>query len=343
MAHQVATKGCPPGWSPAVGTPYDAWPKPGTKECVQYSGCKWAGMFNSIDGGGSEPGSCRNGAQWLDGGMGDMACRIPESLVRSWSMAATYDRDRALLGRRLEVMVEGAPERSVVVEVMDVCSDDDCDGCCRDNTGDGRWRLIDLEKWPASQLLGFSPAGEKFDININKYPYDLKLSDRYSLTPLAGGDCEHRMWVYDTDKPFKSGSTTEPRTEMRIRNDYTSGVHSISFQLYVPSGTTGASVMQVFGGTGDYTTSLQLRVYDGKLLRYNSQILEENVHDRWIQINVAHDVKAHSIKIVVAGKPPLVVADRGTPAAGHYFKLGVYGQDGSSSRMEARYRSIQVL
>ncbi|KAG2485982.1 hypothetical protein HYH03_015305 [Edaphochlamys debaryana] len=78
-------------------------------------------------------------------------------------------------------------------------------------------------------------------------------------------------------------------------------------------------------------------------MRYSSEVVEENVYDRWIQVNVTHDVGTHKISIVVAGKPALIFDDRGTPTAGHYFKLGVYGQDGSSSRMEARYKSIQVL
>jgi hypothetical protein len=57
-------------------------------------------MFNSLDGGSSPP--CRNGAQWLNGGNGKYDCRFPEALVRSWSMAATYQLDQALLGQKLQ-------------------------------------------------------------------------------------------------------------------------------------------------------------------------------------------------------------------------------------------------
>ncbi|KAG2485981.1 hypothetical protein HYH03_015304 [Edaphochlamys debaryana] len=174
-----------------------------------------------------------------------------------------------------------------------------------------------------------------------QYPYDLDLSDRYRLKILNNDDCEHRMWVFDTDQPFEAGSTTAPRTEMRIYNNYTSGVHTIRFQIYIPDGTNASSVMQVFGGVTS-STALQLRVYDGKLMRFNSQVLDDNVYERWVQVSVTHDVETHKISISVPGKPALVVADRGTPVAGHYFKLGVYGQVGSSRRMEARYKSIKV-
>lgn len=42
-------------------------------------------------------------------------------------------------------------------------------------------------------------------------PYDVPLADRYSYD-----NGVHRMWVFSTDKPFKVGSPTEPRTEIRI-------------------------------------------------------------------------------------------------------------------------------
>ncbi|KAG2491580.1 hypothetical protein HYH03_010147 [Edaphochlamys debaryana] len=162
LGGQRVDAACPSGWFPAVGTIYDSWPKPGSKECVDYSGCQWAGQFFKIDGGS---GPCINGAQWLDGGNGDYACRFPESTVRSWSIAATYMLDDRLLGRKLQVMVENRPAVTTVVNVRDVCSDDDCDGCCAANTGGATWRLIDIEKWPASTLLGFNPSSGSFDIN----------------------------------------------------------------------------------------------------------------------------------------------------------------------------------
>jgi len=45
-----------------------------------------------------------------------------------------------------------------------------------------------------------------------QWPYNLKLSDRYSYH-----DGVRKLWVYSTDKPFNSGTTTKPRTEIRIR------------------------------------------------------------------------------------------------------------------------------
>lgn len=160
---------------------YDSWPKPGSHECIENSGCKWAGQFSepSIAAG---PSSCTtsnqcatytdwrgnvNKAECLDGGSGKIACRWPDATVRSWQMAATWDQNTGgLLGKSVKVMVEGNTARTATVRVMDTCDDKDCGGCCSKNTANGRHRLLDLEKWSALDLLGnFDPNAPNFDIN----------------------------------------------------------------------------------------------------------------------------------------------------------------------------------
>ena len=101
----------------------------------------------------------------------------------------------------------------------------------------------------------------------------------------------------------------------------------------------GAAPAQVFGGV-ESSTSLQLRVYDGKLMRYKSETLATSIYGRWLPVSVTHDTATHEIKIYVRGALKLTARDRGTEK--HYFKLGVYGQAGSSNKMEARYRNIVV-
>lgn len=105
-------------------------------------------------------------AQPLDGGDGNVCCRWPPEAVRAWSIAATHDADARLLGKQLEVMVEGRPGNSTTVNVKDVCNDADCDGCCSANTGGGRYALLDLEAWPASRLLGFDPTASLEDVEL---------------------------------------------------------------------------------------------------------------------------------------------------------------------------------
>ncbi|MGI3200380.1 hypothetical protein ACRJ4W_21520 [Streptomyces sp. GLT-R25] len=89
----------------------------------------------------------------------------------------------------------------------------------------------------ASPTDGWSKTA--FTYGMQK-PWNLDLGDRYSN---SGG--VQRMWVYDTDEPMSQGSSTDPRTEMRWRQEYTSGQHMWDADVYLPSGTNGATFVQI--------------------------------------------------------------------------------------------------
>ncbi|XP_058765847.1 citrate-binding protein-like [Vicia villosa] len=167
-------------------------------------------------------------------------------------------------------------------------------------------------------------------------PYDVSVNERYSFS-----NGVHKFWIYPTDKPFMSGSNTQPRTEIRITGyDYTSGVWQFEGSGYVPSGTSGVCVMQVFGGSSTATTS-QLRVYDGSLTYYKSPVLSPNIYNRWFKVNAIHDVGANNVKIYIDGN--LKYNGDGRGAGTHYFKIGVYVQNDPSSYMESRWRDMKVF
>lgn len=175
--HALATA-CPRGYRPAVGTLYDSWPKPGSVECDQFSGCQWAGMFAGLSPGGDTPSSCRAGAKFISGGSGTpKKCRWPESLVSEMRMGASTRTSR-LQGRQLEVLIQGSAgtgsdsgttDNKIIVNIGDYCANSDCDGCCKRNTGNYKYPLIDLEKWTAAPLLGYDAKSLR-DINEVRYP-----------------------------------------------------------------------------------------------------------------------------------------------------------------------------
>eukprot|EP01018_Ginkgo_biloba_P036237 Gb_26356 [translate_table: standard] len=166
-------------------------------------------------------------------------------------------------------------------------------------------------------------------------PYDIELSQRYKFS-----DGVHYLWVYNHDTPHDPKSNTKPRTEIRIKGyDYTSGVWKFEGDVYIPSGTSGTCVMQVFGGS-EHATSLQLRVYDGELKRYNKETMLSDVYDKWIHLSVIHDADVGKIHVSIDGEEKLVADDNGK--ADHYFKCGVYAQDNASDRMESRWKNIKV-
>ncbi|CAI0436508.1 unnamed protein product [Linum tenue] len=169
-------------------------------------------------------------------------------------------------------------------------------------------------------------------------PYDLPETQRYSF---AGG--VHRLWVYATDKPYRRGSPTKPRTELMISGyTYSSGIWQFEGQGYVPKGTNGVCIMQVFGATRR-ATSLMLRVYNGSLMYYQtySTVIVPGISDRWFRLNVIHDVGAGKVFVHVDGALVYEGADHG--GSSHYFKCGVYAQKDMSSYMESRWKEIQIF
>ncbi|XP_052138276.1 citrate-binding protein-like [Oryza glaberrima] len=170
-----------------------------------------------------------------------------------------------------------------------------------------------------------------------QWPYDVKNSSRYSFDGTV-----RRLWVFSSDKPHTPRSKTKPRTEIRMTGyDYSSRVWQFEGTGYVPSGTTGVSIMQVFGG-GKTATTLMLHVYDGDLWYYHQQVVEHNINDRWFRLNVLHDVAASQLTVFVDSRERLRVTGKGGDS--HYFKFGVYTQViNPIRRMESRWRGVRIL
>ena len=109
---------------------------------------------------------------------------------------------------------------------------------------------------------------------------------------------------------------------------------------YVPSGTTGVSIMQVFGG-GESATTLMLHVYDGTLRYYSGAAVEDNIYDRWFRLNVVHDVGASTVAVYIDGEERF--STRVIPSESYYFKFGVYMQHhDQSSCMESRWTNVTL-
>ncbi|GLZ29665.1 hypothetical protein Lesp02_18550 [Lentzea sp. NBRC 105346] len=168
-------------------------------------------------------------------------------------------------------------------------------------------------------------------------PYDRPVSDRYTF---SGG--VHTMKILKTDKPFEPGSKTSPRTEMRWLQEYTTGEHLWSADVWIKSGTNGSSIAQILRvkhPSGTPATDIMLFAHNqngGTLKRYNGEVVKTGVYDKWFSLKIAHNAKTGKIRVFADEKLALTVNDRG-PATRH-FKNGVYGTSGSS---EARFRNVE--
>lgn len=189
---------------------------------------------------------------------------------------------------------------------------------------------------PSALTMGWTQ--KEFTFAIHK-PYDLQESDRYSFDPATG---VHTLFVLKTDKAHQPNNTTAPRTEIRMRNDYTSGNHQFEADVMVVAGTDGPSIMQVFGGQ-IHATAFMLKASSpngGTVRRYDNEVLKTNVYDKWFHLNVIHEALPAGIgkvKVYIDGAHVGTFDDRDT--AQHYFKVGVYGP--ASARAEARFRNIR--
>ncbi len=178
---------------------------------------------------------------------------------------------------------------------------------------------------------------EKLSYSI-QYPYNLKQSDRYDYDAKTD---THHFWVFNHDLPHATTSRTLPRTEMKVDEEYTSGQHQFEADMMVPAGTSNVSLMQVFGGSQHgHATSLQLRVYDGRLTHYDDTTILPDIYGKWFHLNVTHDVATHVIQIFINGNLAMTTEDNGGKS--WYFKCGVYGQEGMSPKMEVYFRNLKI-
>ncbi|CAN0899819.1 Citrate-binding protein [Linum grandiflorum] len=196
--------------------------------------------------------------------------------------------------------------------------------------------------WGISSTTDLKDGFKSLQLKQNNFriqrPYDVPKEERYSF--ISG---VHKCWVYSTDKPHTPTSKTLPRTEISIHGyAYRTGVWQFEGYGYVPKGTSGVCIMQVFGtrSTGGSST-LMVRVYNGTLTYYRRAVLENNIYDRWFRLNVIHDADTNKLRVYVDGK--LKLETTGRPAISHNFKCGVYAQHKDSSYMEARWKNLKVL
>uniref|UniRef100_A0A8I6XK33 Alginate lyase 2 domain-containing protein n=2 Tax=Hordeum vulgare subsp. vulgare TaxID=112509 RepID=A0A8I6XK33_HORVV len=169
-------------------------------------------------------------------------------------------------------------------------------------------------------------------------PYNVPESQRFEYR-----NGVRTFWVHRNDKPFNTATHTNPRSEVRLRgHDYSSGVWQFQGYGYVPSGTSGVSVMQIHNEEGAaHSTVLMLHVYDGVLRFYSGAAVEANIYDRWFRLNVMHDVGASTVAVYVDGEHRFSTGV--TPSKSYYFKFGVYMQHhDQSSCMESRWTNVTL-
>lgn len=122
--------------------------------------------------------------------------------------------------------------------------------------------------------------------------------------------------------------------------DYHSGVWQFEGYAYVPKLTSGATIAQIHGAEHGKTTLL-LRIYNGDMRYYSTDLVAKNLYNKWFRLNIIHDVDGGIVTVFIDGEKKFQTKDQGPGDL--YFKCGVYAAPVDiSNYMESRWRDIKI-
>ncbi|GIL43921.1 hypothetical protein Vafri_1506 [Volvox africanus] len=213
-----------------------------------------------------------------------------------------------------------------------------------------------------TNTYSYSCNGNSFQYEIQR-PYSSSSSSPYfsPWPPSSVGSCGNiTLKVSTKDDPFKKGSPTNPRAELRLKNEYSgSTVRDTSFKISIKDGVVGANLFQIFD-TVYNNPCLQLRVSknsngisqityhgaDGNGLADYGPLVTGIQPSKWTLLRILHDAGANTITLYVDGQHKARIFDRKLPRTEmHYHKIGVYASGklpDKPTMLQATYRDIIV-
>ncbi|MFD1543317.1 polysaccharide lyase family 7 protein [Nonomuraea guangzhouensis] len=151
---------------------------------------------------------------------------------------------------------------------------------------------------------------------------------------------EHHFWLYSSDPSTFPGQDSGPRSELRFRNDYTSGSAQFECDIKVASGAHNVCVMQVFGGSSWATAFMTLAMNTNSINYYDQARIYGPIYDTYLRLNVVHETGPGLVHVFVNRQFRATFQDHG--AATHYFKCGLYGRAGMASRNDAYIKNVHL-
>jgi hypothetical protein len=159
--------------------------------------------------------------------------------------------------------------------------------------------------------------------------------NRHTIT-----DGEFHLWLFNNDASTYPGRDSGPRSELHIRNNYSSGQAQYQADIKIDTNCSGVSVMQVFGGSST-ATGFMAFVTGNNLTHYSSEVIVPNIRGRWFRLNVLHDTATRQVQVYVDGQRRAAFQDHG-PAT-HYFKCGLYHQRNMTARCDAWFKNFHIF
>lgn len=139
-------------WKPAYMTAYTSYPTVGSKECIDFSGCKYEGQFSYLD------------------------TNLTKEEVAQQRIVSTYtlpEKDGSKLGCKcIEIRDPRNKTKSFVVYALDTCADKDTpDNQCTTNATSGGGTLLDVERNAIEQFMGKKYDDEFNGLDLNRVEY----------------------------------------------------------------------------------------------------------------------------------------------------------------------------
>jgi hypothetical protein len=186
---------------------------------------------------------------------------------------------------------------------------------------------------PSPITAGFTEI--KITYNVQS-PHTLPQSERYTFDMATN---THTMWVRSNDSSFQAGNGTDPRTELRHRDEYRTGTHILEADVWIGGETDRTSIMQSFSTSPP--TSFMLTAWKDRTLRYyfgtgNGPVIMTDAFEKWFNLKVVHDSAAGRVTVYINDVMSMSFADRGSS---WHWKNGVYGC--RSMRCETRWRNLK--
>jgi hypothetical protein len=176
---------------------------------------------------------------------------------------------------------------------------------------------------------GFTEYTDTFKV---QHPWNLKESDRFSF---ANGI--YTAFIHHNDLPFKPGSPTGPRTEMRWLQDWDTGERMWEADVLVDAPTSHSAIMQVKTDTPGAHEAIYLQVDNGHLQNGVGPVIAPNIVGHWFHANVAYNTATRVARVWINNC--LVFTRKHPVAATWYFKNGVYGCDPATC--ESHFKNVR--
>ena len=180
---------------------------------------------------------------------------------------------------------------------------------------------------------GFTMTPFTYDIQS---PYKVPQADRYHFDAATN---THICWVKSDDSSFQAGNGTDPRTELRWKEEWTSGQHMLEADVWILGTTDRTNIVQVFSTTPP--TTFMLTAWADKTLRYyfgtgNGPVIMTDAFEKWFNLKVLHNVATHQVTVYINDVKSMSFGDKGSH---WHFKNGNYGC--RSARCETRWRNLR--